>query len=60
MTMGYIQYLQQNFKAMYLYLDNTLPQQKQNTYKKCIKRYLKVYSSFEHNVVLNIFAGDNL
>lgn len=66
MAMGYIQYLQQNFKAMYLYLDNTLPQQKQNTYnlynsyKKCIKRYLKVYSSFEHNVVLNIFAGDNL
>lgn len=31
-----------------------------NSYKKCIKRYLKVYSSFEHNVVLNIFAGDNL
>lgn len=66
MTMGYIQYLQQNFKAMYLYLDNTLPQQNKihtkmyNSYKKCIKRYLKVYSSFEHNVVLNIFAGDNL
>lgn len=33
MAMGYIQYLQQNFIAMYLYLDNTLPQQKQNTYK---------------------------
>lgn len=31
-----------------------------NLYKKCIKRYLKVYSFFEYNVVLNIFVGDNL